>query len=144
LRPPGLSHKMAATGADMLKDSFFETCLSALIALFAVGFLLFMRWQTGIGSLSSYQVGAMLRQADSLAIGTDVKIAGVKVGRITELAFEPKSYRVRMTMDIRSDVHIPADSRLSVSGGMMSSPYLTIAPGHSNKMIDSGGTLSGG
>src|SRR6185437_2753669 len=110
----------------MFKHNIFETCLSALIALFAAGFLLFVRWQTGIGSLSSYQVEALMRQADSLAVGTDVKIAGVKVGRITQLAFEPKSYRVKMTMDIRSGVRIPADSHLSVSSGMMSSPYLTI------------------
>lgn len=127
----------------MFKDNIFETCLSALIALFAVGFLIFMRWQTGIGSLSSYPVEAMLRQADSLTVGTDVRIAGVKVGRITGLAFEPKSYRVKMTMDIRSDVRVPADSRLSVSAGMMSNPYLAIAPGRSSKMIAPGGVLAG-
>lgn len=127
----------------MFKDNIFETGLSAVIALFAVGFLVYMRWETGIGSLSSYQINAMLRQADSLTVGTDVKIAGVKVGRVTDLTFEPKSYRVRMTMDIRKDVHIPADSHLSVSAGVMSSPYLTIAPGHSKEMVNAGGTLQG-
>ncbi|MGH6827952.1 MAG: MlaD family protein [Rhizomicrobium sp.] len=125
----------------MFKENIFETLLSGAIALFAVGFLLFMRWQTGIGSLSSYQIGAMLRQVDSLAVGTDVKIAGVKVGRVADLTFEPKTYRVRMMMDIRSDVQIPADSRLSPMSAMMSSPYLSIAPGHSTKMVAPGGML---
>ena len=126
----------------MFKNNVFETVLSAAIALFAVGFLMLVRWQTGIGSLSSYDMNAILARADGLTVGTDVKIAGVKVGRIADLSLEPKNYGVRLQLEIKSDVPIPADSHLSVTSGVMSSPYLTINPGHSSKMVGPGGTLA--
>jgi hypothetical protein len=44
-------------------------------------------------------------------------------------------------MEIRSDVLIPQDSRLGVSGGTMSSPYLSINPGHSKDLVPPGGEL---
>lgn len=128
----------------MAKINSFETILSGLIALFAVGFLVFLRWETGIGSLSSYEMSAIMAHADGIKDGTDVKIGGVTIGRIIGLALEPKTYRVKVQMEIRSGVRIPADSRLSVSGALMSSPYLTISPGHSKNSISPGGTLGTG
>lgn len=128
----------------MLKANSFETILSALIALFAVGFLVFVRLQTGIGSLSSYDMSAIMTQADGISDGSDVKIGGVTIGRITGLALEPKTYRVKVQMEIRSGVRIPADSRLSVTSALMRSPYLTITPGHSKKTISPGDTLAAG
>lgn len=125
----------------MFRENVFETVLSAAVAIFAIGFLLLLRWNTGIGSLSSYEINAVLGHADGLAAGTDVKIAGVKIGRITEVDLEPGTYRVKLTMEIRSDIKIPTDSKLSVSSAMMSSPYLTISPGHSNRTVSVGGGL---
>jgi phospholipid/cholesterol/gamma-HCH transport system substrate-binding protein len=128
----------------MSKVNSFEIILSGLIALFAIGFLAFLRWETGIGSLSSYEMNAIMAHADGVKDGTDVKIAGVTVGRITGVVLEPKTYRVKVQMEIRSGVRIPADSRLSVSGALMSSPYLTISPGRSKDSINPGGTLGAG
>ena len=127
----------------MFKDNMFETLLSASIIVFAAGFLIFMRLETGIGSLSAYQITAALKQADGLSTGTDVKIAGLKVGAVTGLALEPKTYRVTAKINIRSDIKIPVDSSLSVSGGSMNSPYLSIKPGKSASIIPPGGTLGG-
>jgi phospholipid/cholesterol/gamma-HCH transport system substrate-binding protein len=126
----------------MFRHNVFETLLSAAIALFAIGFLALLRWQTGTGSLSSYEMGAILARADGLSVGTDVKIAGVKVGRIADLSLEPRKYGVRLRLEIKSDIPIPDDSRLSVTSGIMSSPYLTINPGHSGKKVAPGGTLA--
>lgn len=126
----------------MFRHNVFETLLSAAIALFAIGFLALLRWQTGTGSLSSYEMNAILARADGLSVGTDVKIAGVKVGRIADLSLEPRKYGVRLRLDIKSDIPIPDDSRLSVTSGIMSSPYLTITPGRSGKKVAPGGTLA--
>jgi phospholipid/cholesterol/gamma-HCH transport system substrate-binding protein len=126
----------------MFRHNVFETLLSAAIALFAIGFLALLRWQTGTGSLSSYEMGAILARADGLSVGTDVKIAGVKVGRIADLSLEPRKYGVRLRLEIKSDIPIPEDSRLSVTSGIMSSPYLTISPGQSGKKVAPGGTLA--
>ncbi len=125
----------------MLRNNLFEIVLSAAVILLAAGFLTFMRWQTGIGSFSSYSISAEMPRGDQLSVGSDVKIAGVKVGRINRLLLEPGTYRVKAQIDIRDDIRIPLDSRLSVSGAMMSSPYLSISPGRSEQTVAPGETL---
>jgi phospholipid/cholesterol/gamma-HCH transport system substrate-binding protein len=125
----------------MSRPNVFEIVLSAMVVLCAAGFLVFLRLQTGIGGLSSYEMNAELAKADGLAVGTDVKIAGAKVGRVTDLALEPRTYHVKLQMEIRSGIPIPTDSRLSVSGGTMSSTYLNINPGRSPQTVPPGGTL---
>lgn len=125
----------------MLKNNVFESFLSAAVVLVAVTFFAFMRLQTGTGSLSAYQITAILPQADGLSAGTDVRIAGVKIGTVTALRLEPRTYRVAMTMDIRTDVKIPVDSTLSTTSGTMSSNYLTINPGRDRRSVPPNGIL---
>ena len=115
--------------------------MGAAVILLAAGFLAFMRWQTGTGSFSSYRIRAEMAHADQLNVGTDVRIGGVTIGRISRLTLEPRTYRVKIDMDIRSGIPIPRDSRLGVSGAMMSSPYLTISPGHSPQPVPPDGNL---
>ena len=125
----------------MLKSNAFESFLSAAVVLVAVSFFVFMRMQTGTGSLSAYQVTAIVPRADGLSTGTDVRIAGVKIGTVTALQLEPRTYRVAMTMDIRTDVKIPVDSTLSTTGGTMSSNYLTLHPGRDSRSVPPNGVL---
>ena len=125
----------------MFRNNGVEVILGAAVILLAAGFLAFMRWQTGTGSFTSYRIHAEMAHADQLNIGTDVRIGGVTIGRISRLSLEPRTYRVRIDMDIRTGVPIPQDSRLGVSGAMMSSPYLTISPGHSQETVPPDGSL---
>jgi phospholipid/cholesterol/gamma-HCH transport system substrate-binding protein len=126
----------------MSRNNGFELFASAAVLLLALGFFAFMRWQTGTGSFSSYRISADMRQADQLAVGTDVRLGGVVIGRITRLTLVPRTYHVSIEMDIRSDIPIPRDSRLGVSGAMMSSPYLSVNPGHSTEPVPPGGSLT--
>jgi phospholipid/cholesterol/gamma-HCH transport system substrate-binding protein len=132
-------------GIFMRNQSFFDIALGAAILVVAVGFLAYMRTQTGIGSLSSYALNAQMSRADSLKAGADVRISGVKVGTITGLSLQtanrPGGYRVDVSMNIRQGIPIPSDSTLRVSSGIMSSSYLDIRPGHSKSMLAPGATL---
>ncbi len=126
----------------MSRNTGFETVLSAAVILLAVGFFAFMRWQTGSGSFSSYRINADMARADQLGVGTDVRLAGVVIGKIAGLTLKPKTYHVNVELDIRSGLPIPKDSRLGVSGGTMSSPYLSISPGRDKEYVPPGGTLA--
>ena len=123
----------------------FETLLSAVVILLATGFLGFLTWQTGTGSLSSYELSARLRSADGIKPGADVKLAGVKIGSVEAMALarDGKRYAVDLKLAIRSDIPVPADSRLVIGGGLLSSNTLSIAPGRSKVMAAAGGTLKG-
>ena len=112
-----------------------------MVIFVAAAFLIFMRWQTGTGSLSAYPMSVDLAHADQLNIGTDVRIAGVTVGKITSLSLQPRSYRVKAGLSMKAGVSIPVDSRVDVTGAVMSSPYISIEPGHSTATVPIGGTL---
>jgi phospholipid/cholesterol/gamma-HCH transport system substrate-binding protein len=124
----------------MRNHSLFDFVLGAAILCVAVGFLAYMRLQTGIGGLSAYPLNAEMPRVDSLKPGADVRVSGVKVGTITGLALKP-GYRVNVSMDIRQGIPIPSDSKLAIGSGIMSSAYLDIRPGRSPRMLAPGATL---
>ena len=78
-------------------------------------------------------------------MGTDVRLAGIKIGTVSDLTLDPKTYLVTVHMNIRDDVKIPVDSSLMVtSSGLLGSPYISITPGGDDKMLAAGGMIQNG
>ena len=124
----------------MQQNNIAETIIGALVIAVAVGFLAFIATRTGSGSLSGYELNARLPKVDGLGIGTDVRLSGIKIGTVTDLALDPKTYLVTVHMNIRDDIKIPADSSVLVtSAGFLGSQYLSITPGGDDKMMAAGG-----
>jgi phospholipid/cholesterol/gamma-HCH transport system substrate-binding protein len=87
-------------------------------------------------------VTANVARVDGIAVGTDVKLSGIKVGVVSALALDPKDYLVIVHLNIHDDVKIPDDSSLMVtSSGLLGSSYLSISPGGSDKMLAAGGRI---
>jgi len=125
----------------MQRIGIFETLLSAAVIVLGVGFLVFLLWQTGTGSLQSYAMNARIQSADGIKAGTDVRIGGVKVGTVQGLKLDHKTYLVDVRLSIREDIKVPEDSQLAVGSGMLSSAALSISPGRSKDVVPPGGTL---
>jgi phospholipid/cholesterol/gamma-HCH transport system substrate-binding protein len=105
----------------------------------AIAFLAFGYTRTGAGSLSGYEVNARLPKVDGLAVGTDVRLAGIKIGTVTDLTLDPKTYLVTVHMNIRDDIKIPVDSSVLVTqAGFLGGQYLSITPGGDDKMMAAG------
>ena len=126
----------------MQRAGVFETLLSAAVIILAVAFLAFLLWQTGTGSLSSYEMNARVKSADGIKPGSDVRIGGVKVGTVESLALDRRSYAVNLRLAIRGDIRIPDDSAIAIGSGMLSSPAVSINPGRSKTAVPAGGTLA--
>src|ERR1700744_754554 len=73
----------------MRQNNVAETLIGAAVVAVAVAFLAFAYFRTGSGSLSGYEINAKLAKADGLAVGTDVRLAGFKVGTVTALTLDP-------------------------------------------------------
>jgi len=121
------------------QNNIAETIIGAIVVVVAVAFLAFAYMRTGTGSLSGYEINARLPKVDGLGVGTDVRLAGVKIGSVTNLVLDPKTYLVTVHMNVRSDIRIPADSSVLVtSAGILGSSYLSITPGGDDKMMAAG------
>jgi phospholipid/cholesterol/gamma-HCH transport system substrate-binding protein len=83
-----------------------------------------------------------MSRVDGIAVGTDVKLAGIKVGEVSALTLDPRDYLVVVHMTIHDDVKVPDDSSLMVtSSGLLGSSYLSISPGGSDKLLAAGGRI---
>ena len=123
----------------MQQNNVAETLIGAAVVAVAVAFLAFAYLRTGSGSLSGYQINARLAKADGLAAGTDVRLAGVKIGSVTDLSLDPKTYLVTVHMNIRDDIKLPTDSSILVTqAGFLGGQYLSVTPGGDDKMMAAG------
>jgi len=123
----------------MQQNNVAETLIGAVVIAVAVGFLAFAYLRTGSGSLSGYEINARLPKADGLSVGTDVRLAGIKIGTVTDLTLDPKTYLVTVHMSVRNDIKLPVDSSVLVTqAGFLGGQYLSITPGGDDKMMTAG------
>lgn len=114
----------------MSRSNATETVVGAAVVALALVFAVLAYYGTGVGGQSGYEVNAKLAKADGLAVGTDVRLAGIKVGTVSGLVLDPRTYLVTVQMDIRNDVKLPLDSSILVTqAGFLGGQYLSITPG---------------
>jgi phospholipid/cholesterol/gamma-HCH transport system substrate-binding protein len=122
-----------------MQNNTVETLIAAAVLAIAAGFLFFAYSSTHAGSISGYELQASLNSVDGIAAGGDVRIHGVKIGTISMIDMNPKTYKPIAQLSIRDDVRLPQDSSAQIASGILNStPYLSIQPGHSAKMLAAG------
>ena len=127
----------------MTSNNTVETIIGAIVVAVAAAFLYFTYTSTSSGSFGGYEITARMPRVDGLATGTDVRLSGIKIGSVSALTLDPKTYLVTLHMNIRGDVPIPDDSSLLVtSTGLLGGSYLSISPGGSDKMLAPGGAIT--
>jgi len=72
-----------------------EIALGGIVLAAAMAFLIYAAGLTGFGANSGGQftLQASFRSADGVAVGTDVRLAGVKIGAVTAMDLNPVTYR---------------------------------------------------
>ena len=84
-----------------------ETLIGAIVVAIAILFVVFAYRSTGSASVGGYELVARLQRVDGIAVGTDVKLAGIKVGTVSGLSLDPKTYLVIAHIYVHNDVQIP-------------------------------------
>jgi len=127
----------------MRNNNAVETLIGAAVVIIAVGFLVFAYSNTSAGGLSGYPLEARFSSADGIATGTDVRLHGIKIGSVSSVDLDPRTYLAIVHMNVRRDVPIPDDSAIKVtSTGLLGNAYLSIQPGGSSKNLQSGGQIA--
>ncbi len=125
-----------------MQSKTFETLIGAIVIFIAAGFLYFAYTTTSQGSLNSYELTARFSRVDGLSKGTEVRLSGIKVGTVSALTLDPKTYLAIVHMSIRDDVKIPDDSAIKItSAQLLGSSYLSVSPGGSDAMLKPGGEI---
>ena len=125
----------------MAKEEAAETLVGAVVALVAVGFLVFAVARAGESEGGGgYKLTAAFDRVDGVAVGSDVRMSGVKVGAVQAVALDPQDYRAKLTVAIDPNVKVPTDSVARIaSDGLLGGAYVSIEPGGSADMLPVGG-----
>ena len=116
-----------------MSENRAELLVGALVIAVAAGFLAYATSRAGViqGS-DGYTLVASFRSAEGVSVGTDVRLAGVKIGSITGLTLNPETFRADATLAIRSGVELPDDSSVLIaSEGLLGGNFVEIQPGGS-------------
>lgn len=122
-----------------MRGNVVEALLGAVVLVVAAGFLVFAYSSTEVGSVAGYEVSAKFDRVDGLAVGSDVRLGGIKVGTIVGQTLEPDTYLAIVRMSIDPAIRLPADSSAEiVSDGLLGGRYLSLVPGGAEKMLATG------
>ncbi|MBY6003644.1 outer membrane lipid asymmetry maintenance protein MlaD [Salipiger bermudensis] len=99
---------------------------------------------------TGYPLSASFRSLEGVTVGSDVRLAGVKVGTVTEIALNPQTFRADMGMTLQDDILIPDDSAILISSeGLLGGNFVEISPGGSpfnyeagDEILDTQGSVS--
>ena len=126
-----------------MQNNTVETLIGALVVLVAAGFLVFAYTTTSSGSISGYDLKASFNSADGIATGADVRLHGIKIGTVSSIDLDPRTYNAIVHLHIRNDVKIPDDSSVKVISSLLGgNAYLSIQPGGDNRMLASGDVIT--
>lgn len=120
--------------------SLTELISGALVLIIAIGFGAYAltRGATAGGS-ETYELQASFRSAEGIAVGTDVRMAGVKIGSVTDLNLNPTSFRADATVTVDHRIEVPDDSTIQIaSEGLLGGNFVEIQPGGSPYSLEPG------
>lgn len=118
----------------------FETIVGAGVLLAAAGFLGYA-WQASgrAAATGSYDLVAAFGRVDGVKVGSEVRIAGVKVGAVAASGLDPSTYEARLLLSIAPGVDVPEDSIAKISSeGVLGGAFVSIEPGASDVMLKPG------
>lgn len=127
----------------MARHSAAELLTGAVILLIAVGFLGYAVAHSGRTASSGYALNAKFDKIDGLSVGSDVRLAGVKVGSVSDTKLDPQSYLAVVTLNLQDNIKLPKDSSAEVtSDGLLGGKFLSLTPGGDSTMLPPGGTIT--
>lgn len=96
-----------------------------------------------VGGSTGFTVTARFDNIGDLKAGSPVTLAGVRVGRVIGIAFDPTDFKAVVTLDLeRQYDKIPDDSDASIqTAGLLGGKYVGIGPGGSETYLHQGSVI---
>lgn len=123
-----------------MKNNTFETLIGALVIVVAILFLSFASKITSNKQNISkgYNILAVFDNADGINIGSDIKVAGVKVGSVANIKLND-NYKAELILKLPEGLNIPLDSIFKIStSGLIGSKFINIKIGAEEEYFKNG------
>ncbi len=117
-----------------------EIVVGGVVLAAAIGFVVYMGQATGFAARSTgYELTASFRSIEGITVGTDVRLAGVKIGSGTDIRLNPETFRADAAITVLDEVALPDDTAIVISSeGLLGGNYVEILPGGSPFNLEPG------
>ena len=128
-----------------------EVMVGGFVLAGAIAFAVYAGQATGLSRGSDgYDLRASFRSIEGVNVGTDVRLAGVRIGTVTGVELNPETYRADTTFSVNEGIEIPDDSAIVIaSEGLLGGNFVEVVPGGSpfyfspgDEMEDTQGSVS--
>lgn len=121
-----------------MSNNVAEAVIGGIVLVVAGSFFVFAGRSSGFGvGQDNYELSASFRSVEGIAVGTDVRLAGIKIGAVTDLNLNPRSFRAQAKFSVRKDLQIPEDSDVKISSeGLLGGNFIEVTPGASTFMLE--------
>ena len=122
-----------------MQRNMLETVVGAIVLLTAVAFVSLAYEAANIRGTDGYELEAEFGATGGLSVGDDVRISGIKAGRISRQELDPVTYAARIVMSLDERIRIPADSSARITAAsLLGGNYLELIPGADEDMMQPG------
>ncbi len=114
--------------------------LIIIITLILLFFGAFNYFSDKINNYNKYL--AEFSSSDGIIIGSDVRLAGVKIGTVSDLNLNEETYLATVEISVDKKIKIPEDTEANISSdGLLGEKYVSLNVGGSDIMLDNGEKL---
>ncbi|NNE81166.1 MAG: outer membrane lipid asymmetry maintenance protein MlaD [Silicimonas sp.] len=127
-----------------MSENVTEIATGAGVLAIAAGFLFYLSQVGGFGLAQSGMdtYSASFRSAEGVGVGTDVRLAGVKVGSVLDMKLDPQTFRANTVFSVQGDVALPDDTAVVIaSEGLLGGSFMEILPGGSVFNLEPGSEI---
>jgi phospholipid/cholesterol/gamma-HCH transport system substrate-binding protein len=123
---------------DLIETLVGGAVLLLVLVAIAIGFA-----RSGVSTVEGYSIRAEFDDVSGVSVGTEVRLAGVKVGTVTGKALAPDGRLAILTLAIDRDTVVPADSKVRIlPEGLLGGSYIAIEPGGSPDDLADGASVA--
>jgi phospholipid/cholesterol/gamma-HCH transport system substrate-binding protein len=124
----------------LFKDNVVEALIGLVVVLLAIGFVSFAYGRTQAGTAADgYLLKARFTNVAGVAPGTDVRMAGIKVGKVAGQSLDPASFQAVLELSIDKGLQLPIDSSAAVTTeGILGGTFIALVPGGETTMLKPG------
>ena len=121
-----------------MKTYSFEFFIGLIVIFVAGWFLLSVLLKSdeisNLGEVTEYS--ASFDDVSGISVGSDIKLAGVTIGRVKTLRLDNFNYTAEMVLEISSKIKLPSDSEIVItSESLLGGSYVSISPGGSDTFL---------
>lgn len=130
----------------MQHTSTQDTIVGLFVAAGIVGLFFLALQVSNLSSFTehdSYTITARFENSGGLKVKSPVSAAGVKIGRVSAISFDPKTYQSVVQLSIDSQYNtLPDDTTASVfTAGLLGEQYVNLEAGGSDDFLKQGGKI---